>query len=740
MKNIFEYCRGSQFTLSEAFEKSEFYFLITDGEKTRKISLYSLSEAEKEEKNLYLGHTGEEVLASGKDILGIALTQNGDPEYDEVKRVLPELSVGAYAFLGGPASWSGLTVEADGRAVHQLSGRNREPSAVFDPTSIDPSLGAITPRRMLVGGEYPLLISLHTDGVNSLELLYFVEPGDTDRDPILWIRIKKYKNSSPEVCELEYKVAAISREGDESLFEKAPLNKDVYLDALCETLSFWLEYSHSGAEMNLPIDDLSRCARGAMSFAALTFTGDHPHYGHKFYGKELHDNFPPNYLWAIEAAVLQGRALWAKEIFSHLLRYAVSFDGRICYRQGEGLNFGVSATEYGMLLHLANKYKTQLGIEKASGVTAKKICGMGEQILAHCLPCAEFGGMTLVKMCAEADTNERVNVYLNNNLWAIRGFDALVNLFYGSDISTEKFSKMRDELKTNIDSLIEKYSVKDSRFGILAPFRFGYTPTPLTLSNCAETFRPLTEEENEFYFSTLRTRGKEKHEQDITENTYANYRYYPEALSSMLLSKELADGMINLRENLGGEIMGMTRFRSWIDNWPVIHYARFLIESGRIEKFLLLLYSHISHHGRLDLMAYYEQIRIDGSVKAHDCIPSLLTAPIMLSWIFAYETVEGTRLRLLSALPKKWYSEPFNVSGLGYSDGRIDFVSDGESMEISFDRPTLSECELVWRAKSSLTLEDFESGLDFVKEIRENTIILKKGIKAIKIKIKGEKT
>ena len=128
-----------------------------------------------------------------------------------------------------------------------------------------------------------------------------------------------------------------------------------------------------------------------------------------------------------------------------------------------------------------------------------------------------------------------------------------------------------------------------------------------------------------------------------------------------------------------------------------------------------------------------------GSVKAHDCIPSLLTAPIMLSWIFAYETVEGTRLRLLSALPKKWYSEPFSVSGLGYSGGRIDFVSDGESIEISFDRPTLSECELVWRAKPYLTEEDLEIGLECVKEIRENMIILKKGLKAIKIKIKGEK-
>ena len=39
--------------------------------------------------------------------------------------------------------------------------------------------------------------------------------------------------------------------------------------------------------------------------------------------------------------------------------------------------------------------------------------------------------------------------------------------------------------------------------------------------------------------------------QEITENTYANYRYYPESLSAMLLPENYANGILKMRDNLG---------------------------------------------------------------------------------------------------------------------------------------------------------------------------------------------
>ena len=240
MKKIFEYIRPSGVSLTEYAAGKKYYFTLTRDGVEKELSLYEVDCEQCDERDLYLGHTVEEVLASGRDILGEALTKDGDPEYSAVKGVMPKLTEKTYAFLGGPASWAGATVEPDGSVVIQQSGRDREPKPVFVPTSVDECLGAIPPKQLLVGKEYPVLISLHTDGVSSLEFLYFVEPGDTDRDPIVWIRSKKYKNASPECVEIGYRVGAISREGDEHLLNANPPTEAIFLDTLSDTLLYWV--------------------------------------------------------------------------------------------------------------------------------------------------------------------------------------------------------------------------------------------------------------------------------------------------------------------------------------------------------------------------------------------------------------------------------------------------------------------------------------------------------------------
>ena len=195
MKKIFTYKRPSGVTLTEYYENGEFYFIHSDGQGEKRLSLYTLESPAPFIRNPWLGHTEEEVLASGEDILAKKLLQNGDPDYIEVKKAMPELVNNVYSFLSGTASWSGVTVLTNGDVIHQASGRNRKPSPIFKPTESCEVLGALTPRQMLLAGELPVLISLFTDGRSSLELIYFVEAGDTDRDPVVWIREKKYENN-----------------------------------------------------------------------------------------------------------------------------------------------------------------------------------------------------------------------------------------------------------------------------------------------------------------------------------------------------------------------------------------------------------------------------------------------------------------------------------------------------------------------------------------------------------------
>lgn len=737
----FSYQRANGGVLSEHYDGDLWWLTYTEGEHQRVLPMYRRPAEHGPTAPVYLGHTLEEVCASGTDLLGQALLSRGEVRYDDVVGVLPRVCEGAYCFLGGTASHANLTVDTRGVVYPQPSGRDSSPTPVYDPWDHLRELKDIMPRQIMLAEEYPILINVFETNEETVELIYFVEPGDSDRDPVLWIREKRY--TVPELAGpvYAYRVAAFSRETPYASVAggcvKEDVDRSLVVEAFADTVAYWVKFSEQGAKLSLPEERLARAARGNVAAAAVTCTADRPHYGHRFYGKELHDNFPPNYIWLIETGCVMGRERWAKRVFEQMINYALTDEGRFAYRQGEALGMGASATEYGCLLFLANRYFDKLCVRDYEADQIDKLIGMGNVILSHCVSCPEFNGRVLVKMCAEADTNSRVHVYLNNNLWSVRGLRALDGILHRLGRKNNgSYKAMADTLWGNVLYLLKERSVQDSRFGLLPPFRFDYTPMPHTLSYCRETFAPMSNRDYGEYVDASKSRGAEKQcGQDVTENCYANYRYYPEALSAMLLPEAFADGAAALREKLGGELMGMTRFRSWVDNWPVLHYARFLIETGRTDKYLLLLYAHTELHGNRERLCYYEQIKLNGAVSAHDCLPSLLTTPCMVGWMFAYEPVDGG-LRLLSALPKSWYTQAFSVRGIGYSGGKVDIMSTGEVLTVRFSEPAPRDCVLVWRACGQLLPEHILSGSEYIEGIEGNRILLKSGITVMEISVK----
>jgi len=751
MKTTFEYKRTSGGALTEHFDGKLWWLEYTEGDKKHTLPMYEPFAKADEPKAPYLGYTLDEVMDSGTDILGQKLTEGGEVKYEDVIGALPKITERAYSFIGGPASHSNMTVDTRGAVYRQLSGRDigGEAAPDYEPWCEIPELLGVMPRQVMLAEEIPMLINVYEVGSEIIEIIYFIEPGDSGRDPILWIRKKRYSGTELENLTYEYRELELIYELPEAVIGSETFSADqmivefqkhaadgTVIEAFADTIAYWVKFIDNGAKISLPEGRLERAATGAMAAAAVTCTADRPHYGHKYYGKEIHDNFPPNYIWLVETACIMGREAWAKRVFEHLVNYATTDEGRIVYRQGRALNSGASATEYSCLLFLADRYYEKLGIGGYTKEQLSKLSGMGNIILAHLTPCPEFGGKVLVKMCAEADTNSRVHVYLNNNLWAVRGLRALSSIISKCGVgNSEKYSNAADILWQNTSALLDEKSVSDERFGCVPPFRFDYTATPHNLSCTKATFAPMTAEEFAEYSKATISRGDEKEDgQDHTENCYANYRYYPESLSAMLLPKELADGAERLREELGGEILGMTRFRSWVDNWPVLHHARFLIETDRIDKYLLLLYSHTELHGNRERLCYYEQIKLFGRVSAHDCLPSLLTTPCMTGWMLVYEKMDGT-LSLLTALPKDWYTKEFSALGIGYSGGKLDIISDGEGVSVKFYSPAPEGTVLVWRTKDEVAMEDITAGAEFIEEIRGNKLVLKAGVTEFRISV-----
>ena len=127
---VFDFKKPSGKRIYEKYENGSFFIFLSDGVSEEKIELSKLAEEREEERNAYLGFSADEILDSGEDILAKKLLSDGDPVYSEVKCAMPKITEGAYAFLGGVASWSGVTVNPDGSVIPQQTGRDREPKPI----------------------------------------------------------------------------------------------------------------------------------------------------------------------------------------------------------------------------------------------------------------------------------------------------------------------------------------------------------------------------------------------------------------------------------------------------------------------------------------------------------------------------------------------------------------------------------------------------------------------------------
>jgi len=126
---------------------------------------------------------------------------------------------------------------------------------------------------------------------------------------------------------------------------------------------------------------------------------------------------------------------------------------------------------------------------------------------------------------------------------------------------------------------------------------------------------------------------------------------------------------------------------------------------------------------------------------AHDCVPSLLTTPLMMAWMFAYEPIEEESIYLLKAVPKKWFETGFLVDKVGTSKGNFNIcVKTGEdyvSISISIPKDIKHiPVYLVLRCFSNICEDHIVSGHEYITAYHENRLQLNTKHDSIKIKIK----
>lgn len=331
----------------------------------------------------------------------------------------------------------------------------------------------------------------------------------------------------------------------------------------------------------------------SLAYIDATFQGDHPKYGVGTYGQVEHDGFPPIIIAAVDALSSWGLNDRASQIFHYWLMNFVKDDGTFDY-------YGPSISEYGQILHTAAILEERAGRSKWFKDGYSKLNLISEYLMQ--LASIASKENDLISGVPEADTRDQIARYFHNNAWVVKGFEQWIRLCEktksnpSSSINTIR--KAAQKLKEDTLTAIMRTWPKDPQDWWL-PAKLEDAPRPgyLTESN---------------------------------ESSYTNYRYWPELLSSDILTDDLANRLVNARLDGGGQFCGMTRFMDWLDDWPLTEYLYGLWRLGRKNDFLLSLYGHVAYSQCEEHLTAYEQFNFPGdpggSKRADYCLPCQLVA------------------------------------------------------------------------------------------------------------------
>jgi hypothetical protein len=661
----------------------------------------------------YGGHSLETVLTAGRDLLGDEVKAQGEPAYDRLCDLLPPIHGRRYQILGSPLSRGKYIIWPDGCVTTQAP---RHAEIIYHPAQIDARVACCTVYDGLLDDWMPIACYRFEGDDVAYDLLAFVLPEDYAVAPTPFFRLSRYRK--PDYRPLTDKCLRVTTWLDD---EPPPMDFYAALDA---TVRFWWRWEETLAHVDLPEERAWRWTKGCLALAATTFCGDHPKYGGFWYAREEHDTFPPTLLNLAEAMLAWGAIEQSLSYVQYYLKHVVRIDGSFNY-------YGPSGTEYGQWLWLLDQIETQLGPQAWIASELNKVIATG-RLLEALRQVLAGSALRLVQIGAEADNRHEVYTYFSNNLWAVRGLQAVARLAarHGRTTEASEAQSWADSLAHDVRQAIHAWAETTS-LGPLIPSHIGYPADMWSLSQGPALPEAVPMWEQEAYLSTSRyvpigfSQQKHAPRQWIRENTYANYRYHPEALSAMLLPPEHAEALVRLRQERGGQLLGMTRFMGWLDDWPVAAYARYLLSTDRVDDYLLLYYSHMAHHGNRETLTHYEQVTADGEVMAGDCVPCLLVIPLMTRWMLCFEVIGEPGLYLLRGVPRAWLDKGKRIiargltSSLGLINLAIEVATD--YVDITVDLPAAAANWPVYmdlRLPHGRHLKETSFDRDWIEEIR----------------------
>jgi len=426
------------------------------------------------------------------------------------------------------------------------------------------------------------------------------------------------------------------------------VDESQFATALGEVLQQQAGEVREAAEFDVP--PIHRCAARLGLLRGLNaFCGTQPKYGWGGYEAPRHDGFPPTLLSLGHALLDGGLVTTAKSLVAAWLDRFVLADGGFDY-------YGPTLAEQGMVLDLA----VRLGRASRDGDWWSGALGPLRRI-ADRLVRLRTDHDGLLPGIAEADDHDlpdaQQSIYYATNAWAVRGLATFAHLL-GEHVAP--YGTVADRWSADLLALLHADTTvgRDGRLFVAA--RAGDHTRPERL-----------------------TAGRYE--------SYANYRYYPELLSSRLLSAAQADAIFAMREHRGGAMGGCTRFLDRLDDWPAAEVGLAALDHDRVDLAQRLLVGHLAFSQAAGHQTAYEQVGLvpeaDGhrAPKAGFCVPVQLVYPRLLRNLLVHEAADA--LWLNRGGFRRWLTAGYGVQGVTTRWGRVGFsiAWNGEAIEAAID-------------------------------------------------------
>jgi hypothetical protein len=395
---------------------------------------------------------------------------------------------------------------------------------------------------------------------------------------------------------------------------------------------------------------LGDLARASLWHANHTLRGCHPRYGIGTYDRIEHHGFPPTVIHLGRCLIEWGHFERAAEVIGCYLDAYVADDGTFIY-------YGPALAEYGQVLSICARYVQLTGDtdwwlahESALRRIWDRLLGLRREAVVDADAPANARG--LIPGLPEADYHHTAEqwreYYYSGDVWTIRGLSevALTLRAVGAGEEAERVEAEVSAYRQDLLASIQAVTV-DTPDGI-------YVPPGPTQTGPIEV---LT---------------RDRHA------SYCNYRYFAEMVSAGVLPQRTVRHILTWRERHGGELLAMTRFQGDLDDWPVLNYARALLETREIARYRLLLYAHLTHHQAVGWLDAAEQVTIvpDASgarrYRAGQVVPSQVVVPQMLRWALLYEPWDAEMLLVAPAVPPAWIERGLSTEGVPTRWGAVD--------------------------------------------------------------------